>query len=152
MAEVTLQFYGKLPSPLSRRRLSAAAQACATAAQRWSKPGIPWREVTVHLLHDTLSARANAAILGHEGPTDVITQRYESLPGEPPGLVGELFVNVDEAARASARLGTTTLEEEVVLYIAHGCDHLTGADDATPAERRAMRRRDLRWMRTALGV
>ena len=150
MTDVRLELHGRLTPPLSKARLQAAADYCVRAAQRWSRTATPWREVTINLVHDALSAEVNAAILGHEGPTDVITQRYEPFPGEPEGLIGELYVNLDEAARASERLGTTTFEEETVLYIAHGCDHLTDADDATPAERAAMRRRDLRWMRAAL--
>lgn len=148
--EVLLHLHGRLTPPLRRDRLLAAARACATAAQRWSRPQHPWRTLTIHLLHDPLSARVNADILGHEGPTDVITQAYDPLPGEPPGLLGELYVNLDVALRTCQRLRTTTFEQEVVLYIAHGCDHLCGSDDATPPLRAAMRRRDLRWMRAAL--
>lgn len=145
-----LEVHGRLPAPLVRKRLEGAARYCVAAAQRWSRPQVPWREVTIHLVHDALSAEVNDAILGHEGPTDVITQRYEPFPGEPEGLIGELYVNLDEAARMAEKLGRTTFEEEVVLYIAHGCDHLTDADDATPEERAAMRRRDLRWMHAGL--
>ncbi|MGN0891083.1 MAG: rRNA maturation RNase YbeY [Candidatus Spyradenecus sp.] len=148
--DLTLQIHGRLTPPLRRDRLLAAAHACAAAAQRWSCPQHPWRALTIHLLHDPLSARVNADILGHEGPTDVITQAYDPLPGEPLGLLGELYVNLDVALRTSQRLRTTTFEEEVILYIAHGCDHLCGSDDATPPQRAAMRRRDLRWMRSAL--
>lgn len=150
MAIVSLKIHGKLTHPLKKKRLQVAAEACADAAERWSAPEHPWHEVIIHLVHDAISAEVNDAILGHEGPTDVITQRYEPFPGEPLGLIGELYVNLDEAKRISEKLKTTTFEEEVVLYIAHGCDHLTDADDATPEERRAMRRRDLRWMRAAL--
>lgn len=150
MADIIVEIHGKLTPPLKKKRLQVAAEYCAVAAERWSKPEAPWQEVTIHLVHDAMSAEVNDAILGHEGPTDVITQRYETFPGEEPGLIGELYVNLDEAQRISAKLGTTTFEEEVVLYIAHGCDHLTDADDATPEERRAMRRRDLRWMHAAL--
>lgn len=150
MAEITLEIHGKLTPPLTKKRLTIAAQACANAAERWSKCDTPWQEVTIHLVHDRLSAEVNDAILGHSGPTDVITQRYEPFPGEDAGLIGELYVNLDEAQRMADKLKTTTFEEEVVLYIAHGCDHLTDADDATPEERRAMRRRDLRWMHAAL--
>ena len=148
--EIYLEIHGNLPEELSEERLAKAIRYCVTAAQRWSTPPAPWQEVTVHLVHDDVSEEVNNAILGHEGPTDVITQRYEPLPGEPDGLVGELFVNVDESKRMSEKLGRTTHEEETVLYIAHGCDHLTDADDATPPERMAMRRRDLRWMHAAL--
>ncbi|MBQ9693711.1 MAG: rRNA maturation RNase YbeY [Kiritimatiellae bacterium] len=150
MAHVTLEIHGKLTPPLLKKRLQCAAQVCANAAERWSRAEVPWQEVTIHLIHDSLSAEVNDAILGHVGPTDVITQRYEPFPGEEMGLIGELYVNLDEAARMSEKLKTTTFEEEVVLYIAHGCDHLTDADDATPEERKAMRRRDLRWMHAAI--
>lgn len=149
MTEISLQCHGRLTPPLSRARLLAAAQTCVAAAQRWNRPESPWRAVIIHLLHDRQSACVNAEIMGHEGPTDVITQAYEPFPGEAPGLLGELYVNLDVAQRTAERLGTTTFEEEVVLYIAHGCDHLCGSDDATPAERAAMRRRDLRWMHAA---
>jgi len=40
-------------------------------------------------------------------------------------------------------------DRELALYLAHGCDHLAGADDATPRQRAAMRRRELRWLRAA---
>ncbi len=148
--DITLEIHGKLTPGLSRKRLEKATAYCAHAAERWSRPPTPWRELTVHLIHDKMSAEVNDAILGHEGPTDVITQRYEPFPGEPPGLIGELYVNIDEAQRIAAKLGHTTFEEEVVLYIAHGCDHLTDADDATTEKRRAMRKRDLRWMHASL--
>lgn len=150
MTEVLLDVHGKLLPGLTRKRLLAAARHCVAAAQRWSRPDVPWQEVTVHLIHDALSAEVNAAIMNHEGPTDVITQAYDPLPGEAAGLIGELYVNLDEAARVSARLKRTTLEEETVLYIAHGCDHLTGEEDTTPDRRAAMRKRDLRWMHAAL--
>lgn len=148
--EVLLTCHGRLTPPLRRARLVAAARACVAYAQRWSRPEQPWRSVTVHLLHDAMSERVNSAVLGHAGPTDVITQAYAPIPGFPPGLTGELYVNLDVAWRMSQQLRTTTFEEEVVLYIAHGCDHLCGSEDATSAERAAMRRRDLRWMRAAL--
>lgn len=152
MTEVILELHGRLLPGLTRNRLLAAARHCVHAAQRWSRPDTPWQEVTVHLIRDKLSAEVNAAIMNHEGPTDVITQAYDPLPGEAAGLIGELYVNMDEAARVSARLNRTTPEEETVLYIAHGCDHLTGEEDATPDQRAAMRKRDLRWMHAALNA
>ena len=107
----------------------------------------PWREVTVHLLDDAGIAPVNQAVMGHEGATDVITQRYESMPGEPQGLIGELFVNVEYACALAPRRAGWSAEREVALYLAHGCDHLSGADDHTPEERAAMRRRELMWLR-----
>ena len=151
MAEIILDCAGvRLPTGLTRAALTRAAGRCAAAAERLARPGAPWREITLHVTHDAANREMNRRILGHDYPTDVITQRYEPFPFEPPGLVAELFVNVDEARRNAERLRRTSWAEELVLYVAHGCDHLTGADDATPEGRRAMRRRDLRWMRAAL--
>jgi ssRNA-specific RNase YbeY (16S rRNA maturation enzyme) len=38
------------------------------------------------------------------------------------------------------------MNAELALYIAHGFDHLSGADDDTPARRAAMRRTEMRWL------
>lgn len=133
-----------------RFRIDAAAlkrQALALGALAEARPPREvWREVTIHLLDDEGIAPINAAIMVHEGATDVITQRYEAMPGEPDGLIGELFVNVERAkAAAPARAGWSA-DRELALYLAHGFDHLTGADDGTPAERARMRRRELGWL------
>jgi len=126
------------------KRLAAALAKLAQARQ----PDEPkWREVTIHLLDDAGIAPVNAAIMAHDGATDVITQRYEPCPGEPDGLIGELFVNVERAARVAPRRAGWSADRELALYLAHGCDHLTGADDGTPAERTLMRRRELAWLR-----
>jgi rRNA maturation RNase YbeY len=126
------------------RRLGAAL---GVRAQARTPGAAPWQEVTIHLLDDAGIAPINAAVLAHEGATDVITQRYEPLPGEPEGLIGELFVNVERAARGAPRRRGWSADRELALYLAHGFNHLTGADDATPAERTRMRRRELAWLK-----
>ncbi len=42
-------------------------------------------------------------------------------------------------------------ERELALYTAHGCLHLTGADDATPEEREVMRVQEEAWLEAATG-
>jgi len=106
----------------------------------------PWREVTVILTDDAGIAPLNRQIMRHEGATDVITQRYEPLPGEPDGVRGDLLVNVERAWQVGARRRGWSASRELALYIAHGCDHLNDAEDATPAGRQRMRRRELRWL------
>lgn len=120
-----------------------AKQLCSLAQRR--TPGEPWQEVTIHLLDDKGIEPVNQAIMQHEGPTDVITQRYAAFPGEPEGVLGELFINVQRACTIPRAKGWTK-QQELALYLAHGFDHLTGADDATPKERAAMRRRERRWL------
>ncbi|MDX9866502.1 MAG: rRNA maturation RNase YbeY [Kiritimatiellia bacterium] len=132
---------------LDTAALKRLAVALAKRAQARLRHGPAWREITIHLLDDAGIAPVNAAILAHEGPTDVITQRYEPIPGEPGGLIGELFVNVERAARAAPRRAGWDADRELALYLAHGFDHLTGAEDRAPAARARMRRRELAWLR-----
>ncbi len=117
-----------------------AAQAAASRGAR------PWRELTVILTDDAGITPLNLRVMRHAGSTDVISQRYEPLPGEPDGMRGELLVNVERAWQVAARRRNWPASRELALYIAHGCDHLNDAEDATPAGRRRMRRRELRWL------
>lgn len=134
---------------IDRRAFRVLAADLARAAQG-GKPQPPWRELAVILTDDAGIAPFNRAVMGHTGATDVITQRYEPVPGEPPGLVGEIVINVEQAWRSGTRLVRTrpswSPAHELALYLAHGCDHLNDADDATPAQRALMRRRELRWL------
>ncbi len=123
------------------------ASGLAEQAQALHADEPPWQDITIHLLDDTGMASVNAAIMSHKGTTDVITQRYEPIPGEPPGLIGELFVNVEGAVRAAPHRAGWSADRELALYVAHGCDHLTGADDHTPKDRARMRRRELNWLK-----
>lgn len=88
----------------------------------------------------------NAAVFSRHHATDVISATYEPMPGESRGHA-EVFVNVERAWK----LGRTArgASRELALYIAHGCQHLTGASDHTPKLRAAMRRNELAWLREA---
>ena len=132
---------------LDTAALKRLARALAGLAQTRRPGEAPWQEVTLHLLDDAGIAPVNAAIMAHGGATDVITQRYEPVPGEPDGLIGELFLNVERAARVAPRRAGWCADRELALYLAHGFDHLTGADDHTPAERTRMRRREMAWLK-----
>lgn len=109
---------------------------------------IKWGEVSVVLVDDPGSRAVNAAHLDHDYATDVISFTFEAIPGESEtGLSGEIVVNAEQALRMGKRYNGPT--HELALYIAHGCDHLSGEDDQTPAQRQRMRRRELRWIREA---
>ena len=107
---------------------------------------MPFRAVTVILQDDAFSAEVHLAINGAEGATDVITQRYDAMPGEPEGVYGELYVNVDQALRVAPKRRDWSTAKELLLYVAHGMDHLSGADDLNPKDYDRMRRRELRWL------
>ena len=129
---------------LVKAQVTAAARFFATRSR--ARAGGTWHEVVVHLVRDADSDALHRAILGVEGATDVITQAYDAVPPEAPGLYGELFVNTDQALRAAPRRKGWSPEKELLLYVAHGMDHLSGADDCAEADYNRMRRRELKWL------
>ena len=134
---------------LTKSELKSAAEFFATKSS--ARIGVPFRAVTVILQDDAFSAEVHAAINGAKGPTDVITQRYDAMPGEPEGVYGELYVNTDQALRVAPKRRGWSPAKELLLYVAHGMDHLSGADDLKPRDYARMRRRELRWLRHVPG-
>jgi rRNA maturation RNase YbeY len=107
-------------------------------------PDRMWESVDLVLLDDAGIEPLHRAHFGKPGPTDVISFAYPPLPGEARWR-GEILVNAEAARReGAARRGAA---REIALYIAHGFDHLSGADDASPADRRRMRRREIAWLK-----
>lgn len=138
---------GSLPRSAAVTKTSLKAAARYFASRSSKRIGVPFRSVTVVLQNDAASDEVHRGIMGVEGATDVITQAYEAMPPEPEGIYGELYVNVDQARRFSDAAGNWSTAKELLLYVAHGMDHLSGADDFKPADRARMRRRELKWMR-----
>ena len=105
-----------------------------------------WAEISLVFVNDTLIRRINKSYFRDPGVTDVISFRYTPLPGQGSAWSGEVIVNVEQALRA--RPGSRREQSrELALYLAHGCDHLSGATDAARAGYMRMRRRELRWLR-----
>lgn len=121
------------------RRLTAKLAAALEAAG----PETVWQEVSLLLTDDAGITQYNREFFGKDRPTDVISFRSEPIPGEE-GVTGDLIVNVECAAREGPQ--HEGVDAELALYIAHGFDHLSGADDDTPARRAAMRRTEMRWL------
>ena len=138
---------GKLPRRLGLTKAELRAAAESFAAKSGVRIGVPFRAVTVILQDDAFSAEVHEAINGAKGPTDVITQRYDAMPGEAEGVYGELYVNVDQALRVAPKRRNWSPAKELLLYVAHGMDHLSGADDMKPCDYDRMRRRELNWLK-----
>ena len=139
---------GSIPKAFGMSVAELKRAAAFFAARSRARIGDPrWNEVTVLLVRDAESDEAHRAIMGVAGATDVITQAYDSIPPEPEGLCGELIVNTDQALRAAPRRSGWSAEKELLLYVAHGMDHLSGADDHSERDYLAMRRRELAWIR-----
>lgn len=113
------------------------------------RTGIEWGEISIILSDDTHMRKINAASLGHDYATDVISFNFEPMPGEPVNIkTGEIFVNV-ELARRLGPLYKKDANHELALYLAHGCDHLSGSEDNTQPRRIQMRRREFQWIKDA---
>lgn len=126
---------------------AALRRAAAFFADRSStRCGVPFRAVAVVLQHDGESAEVHESVCGAAGATDVVTQRYDPMPGEKPGIYGELYVNLEQARRAARLRRGWSPDMELLLYVAHGMDHLSGEDDLDEAGYMRMRRRELRWL------
>jgi len=110
-------------------------------------PGTSWEEITLVLVDNQGIISINSGYLHSNETTDVISFRYDSIPGVKQSNYGEIFVNAERALEAGPRYNGVS--SELALYVAHGCDHLTGADDSTPHDYARMRRRELRWLREA---
>ncbi len=106
-----------------------------------------WRDVNVVLADDAEMASVNRIYLDEPSATDVISFYLPPLPGGRKHCAGVIFVNVARALAEGAR--RCGVEAELALYLAHGCDHLSGADDRTAAMRRRMRRREMLWISAA---
>ena len=144
-ADVVIE--GRLPAAFGLSRTSLRSAAAFFASRSRGRIGNPrWHEVVVHLVDDAGSDEVHRAIMNIAGATDVVTQAYDSIPPEEPGLYGELFVNVDQAFRAAPKRKGWSAKKELLLYVAHGMDHLSGADDHEDRDYLVMRRRELRWI------
>lgn len=107
-----------------------------------AKAEVDLGEVTVILVDDAGIAPINEAAVGHQGATDVITMPFEAMPGAPASA--EIVIDAEMAL--SQRPEDPLLE--LAFYLAHAFDHLAGHDDATPASRTSMHRREWRWLRS----
>lgn len=125
-------------------------RALRTLAERFAPrlaartPRRRWEDISLILLDDAGIAAANRACFQRDRPTDVISLTYRPA-GREGGWRGDILVNVERARQQGRRYGGAA--RELALYIAHGFDHLSGADDDTPRRRAAMRRRENRWLR-----
>jgi len=121
-------------------------------------PGVCWSELTLILADDSGIQVINKQCLGRDETTDVLSLHYEPIPGEETEHCAELIINVQRAVESGQKPSSSGSRStavpwgecrELALYIAHGCDHLSGANDGDREGRSSMRRRELRWLSLA---
>src|SRR5687767_9801509 len=99
--------------------------------------GIERGEISIAIVDDSRIHALNRQYLQHDYPTDVLSFVLEH-DKESKSLDGEIIVSADYAAREAPRYGWNA-DDELLLYVIHGCLHLVGHDDQTPDGQAAMR-------------
>ncbi len=113
-------------------------------------------ELCVLVVDDAQIAAFHEEWFADPSPTDVITFDLSADPGPHAPLQGDIVVSVETAAliaRDLRRGGLSgwTQRHELAYYVVHGILHLTGCDDRSAADRRAMRARE-RAVMQAIGL
>src|SRR5947207_15077919 len=114
---------GQQPHAINGSRLKKAARLILRDA------GIKSGEISIAVVSDERMRELNRQYLQHDYATDVLSfvlardERTKSLDGE-------IIASSDYAAREAIRFGWT-MDDELLLYIIHGCLHLIGHDDTT---------------------
>ena len=101
-------------------------------------PEVSWHELSLVLTDDSIRS-LNQSWFGKDSVTDVISFAY------PEEGFGEVIVNLQQAVE-EGRLRYSP-DHELALYIAHGCHHLTGAEDDTPEKKAEMLSLEEEWVR-----
>ncbi|MCH2208500.1 MAG: rRNA maturation RNase YbeY [Lentisphaerales bacterium] len=104
--------------------------------------------LSVILLDDPQITEINEQYLNHEGPTDVISFDYvddfdEEIDADDEFTIGELYISLETAKRQGEEYNKT-LNEELLLYIAHGILHICGYDDHCEEDINEMRQAEQR--------
>jgi probable rRNA maturation factor len=118
---------------VSPRHLARAAERTLVALGRTGA------RVEVVLVDDGEIRRLNRAWRGVGRRTDVLAFSLETP--EIGGLVGEVLISAETAARQARRLGVP-VAAELELLVTHGVLHLAGYDDRDPVEAALMHERE----------
>jgi len=103
----------------------------------------PQAELSVVLVDEPAMEQLHVQWMDEPGPTDVLSFPMDELrPGtdgeeSAPGLLGDVVLCPQVAARQGQAAGHTT-QEELLLLTTHGILHLLGYDHAEPEEEREM--------------
>jgi probable rRNA maturation factor len=105
-------------------------------------------QVALALVTRQRMAELNAAYMGEEGPTDVLSFPIEDFsagavwePGGPPLLLGDVII-CPSVVRSNAAAAAVAFEDEMALMVVHGILHLLGRDHVVDADAELMEQRE----------
>ncbi|HEY1191928.1 MAG TPA: rRNA maturation RNase YbeY [Gemmata sp.] len=123
--------------PLEFQQLKDAARAVLGGE------GVKAGKVTLAFVDNPHIHRLNKQFLNHDEPTDVLTFPYTD-PGAK-SLEGEVVIGY-EVAKEYAADRNHELNLELLLYVIHGCLHLTGFTDTDESGEREMRAKEREYL------
>ena len=103
----------------------------------------PQTDLSILLVDADVMSELHVQWMDEPGPTDVLSFPMDELrPGtdgdvSPAGLLGDVVLCPEVAARQARDAGHSTMEE-LLLLTTHGILHLLGFDHAEPEEEREM--------------
>lgn len=100
-------------------------------------------KVTLAFVNNAHIHRLNKQFLDHDEPTDVLTFPYTD-PGAKK-LEGEVVIGY-EIAQENAADREHDIGIELILYVIHGCLHLTGHDDMSDRSSNEMRKKEREYL------
>jgi len=106
--------------------------------------------LSVNLVGPRVMRRVNRGFLEHDQLTDVICFDYRDGSSISDGDVAvEILISPDMAEiQAAERPSDRTPGSELLVYLVHGVLHAAGELDSTPDQRRRMRRRERKVLRS----
>jgi probable rRNA maturation factor len=125
--------------PLDFQALKAAANAVLAGE------GVRDGKVTLAFVNNPHIHRLNQQFLAHDEPTDVLTFSYTE-PGAKK-LEGEVVIGYEVAAENAADRGIP-VQQELLLYVIHGCLHLCSYDDKAAKASKEMRAKEREYLKS----
>ncbi|TVR87191.1 MAG: rRNA maturation RNase YbeY [Saprospirales bacterium] len=98
--------------------------------------------LTIVFCSDEYLLEMNREHLGHDYYTDIITFPF----GDPPNIVGDLFISIDRVKENASDLNLPG-GEELRRVMVHGLLHLLGYTDLTGGEKQKMREMENQYLK-----
>jgi probable rRNA maturation factor len=130
---------GDQPHAVNKPRLKKAVRAILEDA------GIRSAEISIGIVSDERMHELNRQFLEHDYPTDVLSFVL-AHDKKRKSLEGEIIASSEYAAREAVGYGWM-MNDELLLYVIHGCLHLVGYDDTTARAKKEMTEAETKYLR-----
>jgi probable rRNA maturation factor len=144
MAGLELQITDPVPAGFDAAPLRAVFGALLASLDE-----APDGTINLAFVDDERIRAMNRDQAGNDYATDVLSFSYIEDGGEPiDGVIGEMVISLETAARQAEAAGTA-LAEEVALLALHGTLHILGHDHQTPEQQDQLQHLQRRLMTAA---